>query len=297
MTAASTVSTESVYSPDVSRPPSESIAALPPHWNPITRFAFRASFVYFGLYVLLTQMLGSMIIVPKWNVPELGTKPPFRQITIWFGQQILGIAKPYDSAPSGSGDRIFYWVQACMLLTIALLAAAVWSYAARSRAHHERLYRWFRTFLRIALGTSLLSYGFAKVVPLQMPNQLMRLVEPYGNISMMGVLWASIGSSPAYEVFTGLAELGAGFLLLIPRTARVGAFVALMDAIAVFTLNMTYDVPVKLFSLHLVVMSMFLIAPVARTMFDLFILNREARIPPEPALGATARARRGWTTA
>jgi uncharacterized membrane protein YphA (DoxX/SURF4 family) len=277
---------ESAYTPDVH---TVTDVAESPHWSPATRAAFRVCFIYFGLYVLLTQMLSGMIIVPGWNFPELGTKTPFRQVIVWFGQHLLGIAKPYDPSPSGSGDRMYDWVHAYTLLTIALLGAAVWSYFARNKTHHDRLYRWFRVFLRIALGTTMLSYGFAKAAPLQMPNQLMRLVEPYGNISMMGVLWASIGSSTAYETFTGLAEIGAGALLLIPMTARAGAFVALMDVIAVFTLNMTYDVPVKLFSFHLVLMSLFLIAPVAKTMWELFILNRPARIPPEPPLGATPR--------
>lgn len=295
MTAATAVAPESVYSPHTAAAPRDEAPA--PYWHPAARYAFRVTFIYFTAYVLLTQMLGSMIVLPKGNIPVLGTKTPFRQIFVWFGRHVLDIAKPYDPSPSGSGDRIFDWVQVAALLTIALLGAAVWSYIARDRTHHERLYRWFRTFLRLALGTSFLTYGFAKIVPLQMPNQLMRLVEPYGNISMMGVLWASIGSSPAYEMFTGLAEIGAGTLLLIPRTARAGAFLAAMDATAIFTLNMTYDVPVKLFSFQLLVMALVLIAPIAGTMWNLFIRNRESRIPPEPALGTTPRARRGWATA
>lgn len=295
VTAATVVSTHPSYSPDVSAPPSESSVA--PYWNPITRFAFRVCFVYFGLYVLLTQMLGSLVFIPRLGIPPLAAVTPFRQVFIWYGRHVLGMVKPFDLPLTGSGDRMFDWVQAATMLTIALLTAAVWTYLARDRAHHERLYRWFRVFVRLSLATTLFSYGFAKVVPLQMHNQLTRLVEPYGNFSMMGVLWASIGASPAYESFTGLAEIGAGMLLLIPQTARAGAFLALMDTIAVFMLNMTYDVPVKLFSFHLVLMSVFLIAPIALTTFDLFIRNRPARIPPEPPLGATRGARRAATTA
>jgi len=42
-----------------------------------------------------------------------------------------------------------------------------------------------------------------------------------------------------------------------PRTATLGAMICLADAIEIFTLNMTYDVPVKLLSSHLVFMSLF----------------------------------------
>jgi hypothetical protein len=51
---------------------------------------------------------------------------------------------------------------------------------------------------------------------------LIRLLQPLGTLSPMGVLWASMGSAPAYEIFTGCAEV-AGGLLLIPRTATLGA--------------------------------------------------------------------------
>ena len=48
-------------------------------------------------------------------------------------------------------------------------------------------------------------------------------------------------------------------------------------------LNMTYDVPVKLFSFHLFVMSLVLIAPYARRMSDLvFDKERSRCTPPSP---------------
>jgi hypothetical protein len=121
---------------------------------------------------------------------------------------------------------------------------------------------------------------------------LSRLLEPFGNLSMMGILWESIAASPAYEVFVGLAEVTAGVLLMIPATAQLGALMGLMDAIAVFVLNMTYDVDVKLFSFHLVVISIVLTLPNARRLFDLFVLHRPSAIPPEPTVGRTARGRR-----
>jgi hypothetical protein len=61
-----------------------------------------------------------------------------------------------------------------------------------------------------------------------------------------------MGSAPAYEIFTGCAEVAGGLLLIVPRTATLGALISLADMIQVFTLNMTYDVPVKLFAFHLI---------------------------------------------
>lgn len=122
-----------------------------------------------------------------------------------------------------------------------------------------RLNAWFRTLIRFGLGTSLATYGWIKAFPLQMSYpSLTRLLEPYGDFSLMGVLWAKIGASPAYETFTGCAEL--------------------------FVLNMTYDVPVKLFSLHLVAMSLVLLAPDARRILDFFVLKRPTDPPRDGRL-------------
>ena len=51
------------------------------------------------------------------------------------------------------------------------------------------------------------------------------------------------GLGPAYEIFTGCAEVAGGLLLIVPRTATLGALISLADMSQVDTLNMTYDVP------------------------------------------------------
>jgi hypothetical protein len=93
---------------------------------------------------------------------------------------------------------------------------------------------------------------------------LTRLLEPYGNFSLMGVLWSAVGASFPYERFTGLVEVVGGGLLFFPRTELAGALVCLLATVEVFVLNLTYDVSVKLFSLHLLLMSVVLVAPYAK---------------------------------
>src|SRR5262249_59191874 len=103
--------------------------------------------------------------------------------------------------------------------------------------------------------TTMFSYGFIKMIPLEMLfPQLSRLIEPFGNFSPMGVLWASVGASPGYEICSGCVETLGGILLFIPRTATLGALICLANMTQVFVLNMTYDVPVKLFSFQLILM-------------------------------------------
>jgi hypothetical protein len=121
----------------------------------------------------------------------------------------------------------------------------------------------------------MVGYGMVKWVPLQMgAPALTRLLERYGDFSPMGVLWASIGASFPYERFAGFMELTAAVLLFVPRLSMLGAMVLVADSIQIFTLNMTYDVPVKLFSFHLILIGLVLLAPEMRRLFTVLALNR-----------------------
>jgi UPF0716 family protein affecting phage T7 exclusion len=70
-------------------------------------------------------------------------------------------------------------------------------------------------------------------------------LQPFSAFSPAGILWNSVGASPAYEIFAGVAELAAGLLLMFPQTVTLGALACLADMTQVWMLNMTYDVPVK----------------------------------------------------
>jgi hypothetical protein len=65
-----------------------------------------------------------------------------------------------------------------------------------------------------------------------------------------------------------------------------------MDAVHVFVLNMAYDVPVKLFSFHLIMLSLVLLAPDAKRLANVFLFNRPADPSPDPPLARSARGRR-----
>jgi hypothetical protein len=138
-------------------------------------------------------------------------------------------------------------------------------------------------------------YGLSKVIPMQMPApRLFTLQQPVGDLTPMRLLWTFMGASPAYESFTGLAELLGGVLLLVPRTVLLGALVCAVDMTMVFMLNLCYDVPVKIMSFHYLVMSLLLVAPDMSRLIDLFVRNRPvAPSRGEPALFARPRLDRG----
>ncbi|MEU2029950.1 hypothetical protein [Nocardia amamiensis] len=130
---------------------------------------------------------------------------------------------------TGSGDTTANWLATFTWLVAAALVAAVWSVADRRRANYARLFGWLLLVLRLSLATSLLLYGMVKMLPSQMAFQLHLLIEPFGDMSPMGVLWAQIAVSQPYEIALGLAEVTAAVLLFVPVTATVGALPALVS--------------------------------------------------------------------
>lgn len=261
--------------PAASAPAPEPASAPQERWSLGLRIAFRFCVTYFTLFGLSNQILGGLFIIPKVNIPDLSGFWPLRQITFWTAAHVFRIKSDLVYTGSGSGDKTFDWVLVFCLLVIAALVTVVWSILDRRRENYVTFHKWFRLALRFMLASEMFLYGFDKLIPLQMPfPSLARLLEPYGNFSPMGVLWASVGASRSYEIFTGCAETLGGILLLTPRTTTLGALVCLADMIQVFTLNMTYDIPVKLFSFHLILFSLFLLAPDARRLINFFLTNR-----------------------
>lgn len=254
-------------------------------WSFGLRLAFRFCFVYFTLYSLSNQIIAELIPLPNVNFEGLGVLPPLRQITFWIANHVFHVGHPLVYTGSGSGDKMFDWIQNLFILCFSILALAVWSALDRRRKNYVALYKWFLLFIRFALAAEMFVYGFSKLIPLQMPFPfLTRLLEPYGNFSPMAVLWSSVGASHSYEIFTGCAETLGGLLLIFPRTAMLGAVVCLADMIQVFTLNMTYDVPVKLLSFHLILLSVFLLAPEGRRIFSFLFTNRATEPSTQPPL-------------
>ena len=245
-------------------------------WSPLLRVAFRLSFLYFGLFALASQISGSLLLTPSASFRGFGTLWPMRSITFWFAENIFGVT---DSLVYGrnSGETLFYWIQTFWLLIFAVVGTAVWSALDRLRENYVSLHKWFHLFIRLALAASMLEYGMTKVIPTQFPRPpLNTLVTPVGDMTLSGLLWTSIGASPAYEIFTGVAELLGGVLLLAPRTTTLGALICLADMTQVFTLNMAYDIGLKQISFHMILLSLLLLAPEFRRLANFFILDRPA---------------------
>ena len=105
--------------------------------------------------------------------------------------------------------------------------AAAWAAANWPRVNEAALYAWLRLALRFLLAAQMFYYGMAKVIPTQFQApSLVTLVQPVGSLSLADLLWTFIGASTPYQMLAGVAEVPAGLLLVVPRTAMLGAWCA-----------------------------------------------------------------------
>ena len=260
-----------------------------PSWSPALRIAFRFWLMYLGLYCLSTQ-----IITNGTDLPDPATLWPLRPMIFWTAAHIFHVNAPLSfGGNSGGADCMFGWVTAFCLLMIATAATVVWSIFDRRRENYAGLHKWFRLFVRFALAGQMIFYGFVKLIPQQMPYpSLTRLLQPFGTYSPYGVLINSVGSAPAYEIFTGCAMVAGGLLLIVPRTATLGALISLADMILAFMLAMTYDVVAKLLAIHLILLCCFLLAPDFSRLVRFLLLRRTTSLSTEAQLFRSIRANR-----
>jgi hypothetical protein len=124
----------------------------------------------------------------------------------------LSSERPSDAQfhPTGSGDTTLDYIQVFCFFLISFIIAVVWSILDRRRSNYSALYPWLRLAVRFTLAFTMLSYGFAKVFPLQFGGQpsMLKLTESVGELSPMGILWTMMSVSTPYTVFCGLAEVG-----------------------------------------------------------------------------------------
>lgn len=249
-----------------------------PPWGAAKRILFRFGFAYLTLFTL-PILLSLPVIFWPWAAHLVQPYANlWHEIVPWVGQHVFQTEVRF--AITGSGDMTYNYVELFCHLVLAAGAAVVWTLLDRRRADYRRLSDWLRVGVRFGLAGTMIFYGAIKVIKSQFPDlSLHRALQPIGEVSPMGLLWTFMGSSTAYTVFTGLAEVLGGVLLTARRTTLLGALVCAGAMTHVVMLNFCYDVPVKLFSSHLLALSVLLIAPDARRLANLWLFNR----PVQPA--------------
>lgn len=233
------------------------------HWSVPSKIIFRFVVFYFGLYILF-RFLGSSL---------------FGDFFIWVGKNILKSEGRLAYFPTGSGDTTMAYISLFVQTALAVLGTILWSILDRKRASYNKLFYWFLVLVRIFLIFFLLTYGFSKIFKTQFPEPFLnRLIQPIGEMSPMGLAWTYMGHSAGFNLVVGFFEALGGFLLIPRRTQTLGALVASGVMLQVFLMNMFFDIPVKIFSFHLLIMALFIFSIDARRFINVFIYNKATRI-------------------
>ena len=292
-----------------------------PRWNLVERIAFRFFTFYFLLYILpfpiaeISGLIASIRMYARDHEPTpeeiINDEPaepviakyvtkPYKEVmdwsVLWVGDHVIKVEIVFW--PDGSGDTTWNYVQVFSIAVVAATLALLWTLAASLRwriRHRERpaypyLHELLHGYVRFYLAYNMIVYGAVKVIKTQFPSaNADGLLQTYGESSPMHLLWTFMGASEGYNWFAGGGEVLGGLLLFFRRTTLLGSLVSCAVMMHVAALNFCYDVPVKLFSLHLVLASLFVMAPHWPWLFRVFVLGRRTVAP-----GITPLSRWKW---
>ncbi|RAJ82314.1 hypothetical protein CLV59_104540 [Chitinophaga dinghuensis] len=209
----------------------------------------------------------------------LTSLPGISSVWLWLttqtGRLLKGASYVNDVHATGSGDTLYHFVSVFACLLLAVAGTMIWSLVDSRRRSFERQQYWITVIFRYNLALILFSYGFSKVIKTQFPDaSLFMLDSPLGESSPMGLAWKFFGYSTGYNLFLGLAEVIPGILLLFRRTSLAGALLSVGVMGNVALLNIFYDIPVKLFSIHLVLVSLFIAGPEIKRLYYFFFTKK-----------------------
>lgn len=245
-----------------------------PTWPLWRKIGFRFAFIYILMYTTPWNLVAGSL---PWLRLDLITQY-YDQAWDWLvrsaNAQFFHVAEnlvPFN----GSGDTSFGWAQLWFMLCATVIGCFVWSVLDRKRKNYETIDYWLRICVRYYIAFYCFVYGIIKIYMLQMifPN-ISQLATPLGDLLPMRFSWLFIGYSGPYQIFSGIMETLAGLLLLNRKTVTLGLITSTGVFMHVFVLNLAYDIPVKLFSGHLLLFSIYLLSYEIPRLIDFFILNR-----------------------
>ncbi|RYY64133.1 MAG: hypothetical protein EOO12_10485 [Chitinophagaceae bacterium] len=150
------------------------------------------------------------------------------------------------------------------------------------------------------LAAVLARYGADKVFKTQfyLPEPT-TLYTPLGFLDKDILYWSTIGTARPYNLFLGGTEVLAAGLLLWRRTRRAGLLLALTVLVQVLAVDLCFGIGVRLFSGFLLLLTLLLLAPDARSWIAFLkgeaVAARTDASPKTEALPETHMVRLGET--
>ncbi len=167
------------------------------------------------------------------------------------------------------------WAALYAQLFMAFVGSIIWTALDRNRKSYVLGSLAIRNVVRYYIIFFAFIYGIIKIFGLQMPTPSNSYyATDLGHFSAMRFSWNFVGYSKTYEFFSGLMEVLVGALLLYRRTIVVGALLGVGVFSYVFLLNMTFDIPVKIFSFQLLFACAFISLNNLKRIANFFVFNK-----------------------
>lgn len=255
----------------------ENLSQISP-WNVYQKFAFRFAFIFFILFIVCLDWSVNSILS---NFYYNGYLAEFLDHVIsWTGKQLFhiqySIISPYDGQHN---DRVYIYLLYFIMAVMGIMGAIIWSILDRKRTNYQTLYYWLTVFVRYYLAFTLFMFALEKFFKIQFPDLgYYTLTEPLGDMSPMSLAWAFYGYSYGYNVFMGLAESAALFLLF-RRTTALGALLTMATLANVMAVNFNYDVHAKMYPTALFLMAFFLLLKDLKRLMQFFFTSQAISLP------------------
>jgi len=228
---------------------------------------------FFSLWAILYVF--AFIVTSQFGAPI----PLLEPTVVWFGKTFLNLADLQKITNTGSGDTAYDYVLILLMIILSFLFSIIILLINRKQKNYRQLYLFAIVVARYYVALTMLSYGFAKIFNGQFPaNGYTRLDEKVGDMSPMGLVWTFMGASRTYTFISGLLEFTGGALLLFRKTKTFGALFAMTVMVNVTLLNFLYDVPVKIFSLHIVLLCVFILSYDWKILYNFFVRHRTEKL-------------------
>lgn len=211
-------------------------------------------------------------------IPTQAIAHRFDPLSNLLGRVLFGLENVVRPEMTGSGDTQMDWLNIVSIALLSTLISIILIFIRYVRKNLDAIFNFIRVYLRFYLALFLIFYGIAKLYVNGQFGQieLYHLDSTFGNKSPMGLLWTFMAYSREYTLFIGVAETLAGVLLLYKRSSLIGGIMGFAIMLNVFLLNMFYDVPVKIFSFHLLLSAFIIISPAVKNIL-LFLTGGNAQ--------------------
>lgn len=126
-------------------------------------------------------------------------------------------------------------------------------------------------------------YGFAKINGSQFTILDSELARPMGDVSGFWLTWYYFGYSAVYGTLLALIQIGAGILIVVPRTKLVAALILLPVVVNIVLIDIFYGVDFGGLAAAVVLLTCVImtVAPHARRLTEAVLLERSG----PPAMG------------